>query len=53
MNIKAPWIKVLLSSLVAIVAVVVLTAYGNAHAGRDEPINHFFNHFSAAVGAIA
>ena len=50
MNIKAPWIKVLLSSLIAIVAAVVLTAYGNAHAGR-EPVNHFFSHFSALVGA--
>ena len=49
MNIKAPWIKVLLSSLVAIVAVVVLTAFANAHADR-EPVNHFFSHFALAVG---
>jgi len=50
MNNKAPWIKVLLSSLVAIVALVVLTAFANAHADR-EPVNHFFSHLALAVGS--
>ena len=50
MNIKAPWIKVLLSSLVAIVAMFALTAFANAHADR-EPVNHFFSHSALAVGA--
>ena len=50
MKTKAPWIKVLLSSLIAIVAMFVLTAYANAHAGR-EPVNHFFSHLAVAVAA--
>lgn len=45
----APWIKVLLSSAVALITTVALTAYGNAHMD-NEPVYHLFSHLAQMAG---
>jgi hypothetical protein len=51
MNRRAPWVKVLLSTIAAFIALTLLNAYANGHSDR-EPVNHFFSHL-AAGSAVA